>query len=164
MLGLAPRLVAASFTAAVLLVGLPLAQASHYRLPVADFISSQESSLLLKAGVRTTLGLLQEVGTAAQRAHLSGVTGLSSARIDELACHVDLLRLDGVGPSMVRLMAAAGVRHTRALKGESAASLHARMAAINQTQRIAPVLPPEGLVAAWVAAAGRLPQVIDGLP
>jgi len=95
------------------------ARASHYRLPVAGFISQAET---------------------------------------------DLLRIEGIGPRMARLLTAAGVRDTRALGGEVAPALLARMTSANETGRFASVLPREGLVAAWVAAARRLPQVIEGLP
>jgi predicted flap endonuclease-1-like 5' DNA nuclease len=141
-----------------------LARAGHYRLPIEGFVSPEEAELLGRAGIKTTLALLQDVATAAKRKRLVELTGLPSERIEALACQTDLMRIDGVGPTMARLLTAAGVRHARALAGEDAAALVGRMTAVNQATRIANVLPREGLVAAWVAAARRLPQVLDGLP
>lgn len=163
MLGLSLRFAALTIVAGGVCAPL-VAQAGHYRLPIADFISGEESTQLLKAGVQTTLGLLERVGTPAQRQRLAEVSGLPAQRIEALAGQVDLLRIEGIGPSMVRLLLATGVRHAGALSTESTGALHARMVAANAAQRIAPVTPSERLVAAWVAAAGRLPRVIEGLP
>lgn len=158
------RRIAILMIAASISCATVVAQAGHYRLPIADFISREESEQLSKAGVQTTLGLLAEVATPAHRLRLATVSGLAPARIEALAGLVDLLRIDGLGPSMARLLTAAGVRHVRALSLESAGALHARMLVANATSRIAPVTPSEGLVAAWVAAAGRLPPAVHGLP
>lgn len=146
-----------------LLAHAPTAEAGHYRLPLEGLISQSETDLLKKAGVLTTLALLDQVKTPAQRKRLAAKTGLDQARVDALARHVDLLRIDGIGPTMVRLLDAAGVRHSRALGAESAAALLARMTSVNAGVKIANVLPPEGQVAAWVAAAKQLPAALDGL-
>ncbi len=140
------------------------AHAGHYRLPVENFITQAETDLLLKAGINTTLGLLDEVKTPAQRKRVVAVTGIAADRVDALACQADLLRIDGVGPTMVRLLNAAGVRHSRALGAEAAGALVERLKAVNLAQRIANVVPREGQVAAWVAAAKRLGPAIEGLP
>lgn len=149
---------------AVTLVGTASAQAGHYRLPVDNFITQAETDLLAKAGINTTLALLSEVKTVAQRKRVASVTGLARARVDELACQADLLRIDGIGPTIVRLLNAAGVKHSRGLATEAAASLLERMKAANLAQKIANVLPREGQVAAWVAAANKLGLAIEGLP
>lgn len=149
--------------AAALLVHAPTADAGHYRLPLEGLISQAETDLLHKAGVRTTLALLDQVKTPARRKRLAADTGLDLARVDTLARHVDLLRIDGIGPTMVRLLDAAGVRHSRALGAESAAALLARMTTVNAGVKIANVLPPEGQIAAWVAVAKRLPVAVEDL-
>lgn len=149
---------------AVALFGATSAQAGHYRLPVDNFITQVETDQLAKAGINTTLGLLNEVKTAAQRKKVASVTGIALARVDELACQADLLRIDGIGPTMVRLLNASGVKHSKALGAEAAAALLERMKAVNLAQKIANVLPREGQVAAWVAAAGRLGPGIEGVP
>jgi len=140
------------------------AHAGHYRLPVENFISQTETDLLSKAGIKTTLALLDEVKTAAQRKRVAALTGIAAARIEVLACQADLLRIDGVGPTMVRLLNAAGVKHSQALAGEAAGALLERMKSVNLAQKIANVVPQEGQVAAWVAAAKRLGPAIEGLP
>ncbi len=142
----------------------PGAYAGHYRLPVANFINQEETTLLQKAGISTTLALLDEVKTHAQRKRVAQVTGISVKRLEALAGQVDLLRIDGIGPTVVRLMLAAGVKHARGLGAESADVLLGRMKAANTAQQITSVMPREGQLAAWIAAAKRLGSVIEGVP
>ena len=156
------RLAASALAATLALAPLP-AYAGHYRLPVANFISDGEAQALSKAGIKTTLALLDEVKTAAQRKRVAQLSGLAVARIDELARQVDLLRIDGIGPGVVRLLNAAGVAHTKALGGEDAAALLARMTAANAGAKYTNVLPQEAQLAAWVAAARQLSPAIEGL-
>lgn len=139
------------------------AQASHYRLPVSNMVTTQEADALAKAGVATTLALLQEVGTADKRKALAQKSGIPVDRLEALAHQVDLIRFDGIGPSMVKLLQASGIQNSRALASADATSLHAQIVAANDANKIAPVVPQPGLVAEWVAAAKRLPQVVTGL-
>lgn len=162
-IGLAARLGVVVLALAALASSAPSSHASHYRLPLDPLITDQDTAALAKAGVTTTLALLQEVTTADKRKALAKRSGLAMDRIETLAKQVDLIRLDGVGPSMVRLLQAAGVRHSKGLAAESAASLLEKMTAANESNKITPVLPPEGLIAEWIAAARRLPQVVTGL-
>jgi len=138
------------------------ARASHYRLPADGLISDDESSTLGKAGVRTTAELLEATARVARRESLSKATGLSLARLTTLACQVDLLRIRGLGPSMVRLLQAAGVRHTRDLKGLSPTEVYERLRAANSIHHIAPVVPQEAVLEDWIAQAGRLEWVLEG--
>jgi len=140
-----------------------LAQASHYRLPLDSMIPDPETKQLAKAGVTTTLALLQEVGTPDKRKALANKSGIPLERIETLSHQVDLLRIDGVGPSMVRLLQASGIRNSKALAQQDAAGLLQKMTAANAAAQISPVLPREGLIADWIGSAKRLPQVVSGL-
>jgi hypothetical protein len=140
-----------------------VALAGHYRLPIADFISESETSALSKAGITTTLALLDAVTTAPKRAELARKTSLSRDRIDALAGQVDLLRVEGIGPGVVRLLVACDIRDTRQLGAAGAAALHARMVSTNATTKILGAIPPEALVASWVSKARALPQTVLGL-
>jgi predicted flap endonuclease-1-like 5' DNA nuclease len=141
----------------------PAAHASHYRLPIDNLISTAEADALAKGGVTTTLALLEAVTTQTKRASLAKKTGLPLARIDALAAQVDLIRIEGIGPGVVRLMQASGVAHSRALATADASALHAKLTAVNASAKILGVIPPEGLVAAWISKAKSLPQAVEGL-
>ncbi len=143
--------------------GAPAALAGHYRLPIADFISETETAALSRAGITTTLALLDAVTTAPKRAELARKTTLARDRIDTLAGQVDLLRVDGIGPSVVRLLNACAMRDTRELGKADPKALHARMVTMNAASKILGAMPPEALVASWVAKARALPETVLGL-
>jgi len=147
----------------VMVLGATAASASHYRLPIDPMIPASEATLLAKAGVTTTLALLQEVATTDKRKALAKKSGLTQERVDALAHQVDLLRISGLGPSMVALLQASGVANSKALAAEDSAALHQKMTATNASAKISPVIPQLGLVATWIASAKALPQVVTGL-
>jgi predicted flap endonuclease-1-like 5' DNA nuclease len=139
------------------------AHASHYRLPVDSLINEADTEGLKKAGIETTLALLDAIATVAGREKIASRSGLTFARLTVLAAQVDLLRVNGLGPSMVRLLQAGGVRHARDLAAATPAELHKRIEAANTVHRIAPVLPSEGILADWIKQAQGLKAIVEGL-
>jgi predicted flap endonuclease-1-like 5' DNA nuclease len=156
----------AGFTATALpAVSVPgTAHASHYRLPVAGFLSEAETAALRKAGFDTTLALLDAIASLKGRQDVARRSGLPLPRLTLIAAEVDLLRVSGVGPSMVRLLQAAGVRHSRDLARSAAADLARRLEAANAAQRIAPVTPNAQILVDWIRQAAGLKAVVEGLP
>ncbi len=148
---------------AALFLSTSPATASHYRLPVDGLVTVEESEALKKAGISTTLDLLDAIATTAGREGVASKSGLTFARLTLLAAQVDLLRVNGLGPSMVRLLQAGGVRHARDLAKSAPAELRARLEAANGVHRIAPVLPSEGILEDWIRQAGGLKSVVEGL-
>lgn len=139
------------------------ASASHYRLPAAGLVSGEETKSLNAANVHTTVDLLERTASVKDRKKLVRQTRISFVRLTELATQCDLLRIKGVGPSMVRLLQAAGVRHTMALKAASAGALMGRLEAANNSHRITEVLPDVTQVAAWIASAKGLEARLEGI-
>jgi len=139
------------------------ARASHYRLATSGLVSRVELTALEGAGVKTTADLLERTAPRRARRRLVRVTKLSSARLTELATQCDLLRVRGVGPTMVRLLQASGVRHTGLLSKTTAAALRAKMAAANKLYRVTEVLPDEATVGDWIAQARALPRLLEGV-
>lgn len=139
------------------------AQASHYRLQVSNLVTQTEADQFAKAGVTTTLLLLQEVGDDARRQAFAKKTGIAVDRLVTLAHQVDLIRFDGIGPSMVALLQASGIQNSRALAAADADALHAQIVTTNEANRLTHAVPQAKLVAEWVAQAKRLPQVVTGL-
>ncbi len=152
----------AAFLVLVLVTGP--AMASHYRLnPGFSLISEPERKALKKAGIQTTSQLLNKTNKRAARRTLSKSTGLSVPRLTELATQCDLLRIKGLGPSAVRLLQAARVRHTAALKHTSAASLHGRLEAVKKTLDSPQVVPDTSELKDWIAQAKKLRKVLEGV-
>lgn len=148
---------------ALLLAASPMASASHYRLPVDGLVTIDETEALKKAGIATTLDLLDAIAATAGRESVASKSGLTFARLTTLAAQVDLLRVNGLGPSMVRLLQAGGVRHARDLAKSAPGELRARLEAANGVHRIAPVLPSEGILEDWIRQAGGLKPIVEGL-
>jgi len=139
------------------------AWAGHYRLPVENLITVEESGALSKAGIQTTLALLEQIARVGPRKAIAAKTGLTYVRLSTLAAQADLLRVEGVGPSMVLLLQAAGVRHTRDLGAADPAALRDKMAVANGVHNISPVVPQEDVVRSWIQHARGLPQIVEGL-
>ncbi len=154
---------AALLLGALALAVAPPARASHYRLATSGIVSRAELTALQAAGVQTTADLLERTAPRRARVRLARATKLSAARLTELATQCDLLRVRGVGPTMMRLLQASGVRHTGLLSKATAASLRAKMGAANKLYRLTEVLPDEATVGDWIQQARALPRLLEGV-
>jgi predicted flap endonuclease-1-like 5' DNA nuclease len=141
----------------------PTAQASHYRLPAGGLVSESEERSLVQHSVDTTEALLSKTASLKARRALSKATGLSYARLTELATQCDLLRVRGIGPSVVRLLQAAGTRHAAALRQASPDVLATKIKAANAVHGIMEVLPDIASLTDWIAQARELPKVLEGV-
>lgn len=138
------------------------ALASHYRLPASGIATKAETGSLAKQDIRTTQALLKATAKSEVRRTLGKVTGISFERLTELASLCDLLRVDGLGPSIARLMRLSDVADSGVLRRQSANSLLARMRAANATHGIMEVLPSELTLASWIKSAAGLPKLLEG--
>jgi predicted flap endonuclease-1-like 5' DNA nuclease len=78
---------------------------------------------LAEAGVTSTDDLLERGASSAGRDRLSEATGLTTTQLLEWVNHVDLMRLDGVGPEYADLLEAAGVDSCAELARRNPANL-----------------------------------------
>ncbi len=133
------------------------AHAAHYMVAdVADVIPEEHHAALARAGVANTAVLYERLVTRAGRASLAAATGIAVARLDEWAAFLDLMQLDGVGPTMVRVLNAAGVPNLAVFQTADASILLPKMRAANVGNRLSQVLPPVDVVKAWIDAARRV--------
>ncbi len=138
------------------------ALASHYALTEASrLVPPSDAEKLQKAGVETTEQLLQKAATAKDRKALAKASGLSVPKLTTLAKHCDLLRVKGVGPEMVLLLEAAGVKSIADLSKRDAAGLVAAVESANKGKKITEKLPTEPQLADWIDQAKKLPPVLD---
>ncbi|HEX3696823.1 MAG TPA: DUF4332 domain-containing protein [Polyangia bacterium] len=150
-----------SFTLSLLVAGPALA--SHYALSeVSRLVPPTDAEKLNKAGVDTTEQLLDKAGKAKDRKALAKTSGLSVATLTGLAKHCDLLRIKGVGPEMVLLLEAAGVKSIVDLSKRDAAGLMAAVESANKAKKISEKMPTEPQLADWIEQAKKLPPVLDG--
>ena len=136
--------------------------ASHYRLPAGGLATKDETRALASQKISTTKQLLKSGAKAKARRALAKSTGISAQRLLELVSMCDLLRVDGVGPSIARLLTVSGVTDLSVLRRQGAGSLLGRMRTANAKHGIMEVLPSEQTLAAWIKGASSLPRLLEG--
>jgi len=131
------------------------------RIEEVEGIGPVFGAKLAGAGVTTTDDLLERGSTATGREHLAEATGLSTGQLLTWVNHVDLMRLDGVGPEYADLLVAAGVDSCSELARRNPANLAQTFGEIdaarpNMVRRV----PGEATVAGWVEQAGTFEKVV----
>jgi hypothetical protein len=138
-------------------------RASHYRLAGSGLVKTGELAGLKKAGVVTTKALLEQGATRKSRRRIAKDSSIPMVRLVALVEACDLLRIDGVGPTMVRLFQASGYRHTAKFRRVTPATVWSNIVVANTRLKVVPEPPAKGLVARWVRAAQGLKSVVKGL-
>ncbi|MES1207079.1 MAG: DUF4332 domain-containing protein [Pseudomonadota bacterium] len=151
-----------------LLVGLTIglfagtALASHYAVSdVPSLIKAPDAAKLTKAGVATTEDLLQKAAKPKDRKALAKAAGLSAAAVMDFAQRCDLLRIKGVGPEMVLLLEAAGVKTIADLSKKEAGALTTAADQANKAKKITEKPPTEPQFKDWIDQAKQLPPVLE---
>ncbi len=140
--------------AAVALLLSSSAHAAHYLIAdVEDVIPASQHAALARAGVTNTAVLYERIVTRAGREAFARISGVTVADLTAWANFIDLMQLNGVGPTMVRVLNAAGIKDLAAFQAAKAPELLPRMRAANAGNRLSQVLPSEDVVAGWITAA-----------
>jgi hypothetical protein len=139
------------------------ARASHYRLAGSGLVKGKELAGLKKAGITTTKALLEQGATQKARRRMAKQSAIAMPRVLGLVEACDLLRIEGVGPTMVRLFQASGYRHTAKFRRVKSATVWSKIVAANTRLKLVPEPPAKGLVARWVRAAQSMKSVVKGL-
>jgi len=135
-------------------------EASHYLLTDLGLLAAEEVAALERVGITSSEQLLPRVIGPTERAALQRLllpAAVSAERLRELACICDLLQLEGVGPTMVKLLRRAGVVDSRALASRDPRELAALVLQVNQREAIAGRVPEESHLAGWIGVARTLP-------
>jgi predicted flap endonuclease-1-like 5' DNA nuclease len=156
----------AIFCGTALVLGLVFsarpARASHYAVAdIPSLFSATDAAKLKKAGVSTTEELFAHTSKGSERKALAKRADMSDADLRKLAMRCDLLRIKGVGPEMVLLLEAAGVKTTADLAKQDPAALSAAANAANKVKKISEKPPTEPQFQDWIQQAKRLPPVSD---
>lgn len=137
------------------------ASASHYYLADIDLVAADARTKLHGEGIKSTDQLLDRVAKKADRQALAKRTGLDAAMLDMVARQVDMLRVRGIGPKMVRLFDAVGVRTIAELAAQVPADLFGRVVSINDERHLSEVVPDADILAGWIAQAKTLPILLE---
>lgn len=124
-------------------------------------IDQRQATKLRKAGVRTSKALAESASTRRGRTKLAKETGLSPKDLQLWVHHADLLKVKGVGAEYAALLVEAGVDTIRDLRRRNPTALLAKIIGMNGSQKVVERLPTEGMVEAWIVAAGDLEPSIS---
>jgi hypothetical protein len=130
---------------------------------IADItaIEADAVATLKKAGIRTTVRLLETAKDARGRRQLAEKTGLPEKNILRWANMFDRMRIKGVGEDYANLLQAAGVDTVKELKYRNPGKLAKAMAEANAKRKLVRVLPSDGAVVRWIEHAKKLPMKIS---
>jgi predicted flap endonuclease-1-like 5' DNA nuclease len=138
------------------------AAASHYSITdVPSIIQGNEAGKLKTAGVNTTEELLDKAAKAKDRKALAKSAGIPLGKLTGLVQRADLLRIKGIGPEMVLLLEASGVKTTADLAAKDPAALMAASEKANKAKKITEKPPTEPQFQDWIDQAKKLPQVFE---
>ncbi len=140
------------------------AAASHYRFARIEMVTPAERAALAAVDVRDTRALLHYTARLSHRVWLARATRIDLDRLAELAAQCDLLRVDGIGPSMVEALHRAGVMDTGSLSREVPGPLLGRLRAATKGTSLRYRLPEESTLSWWIHAARRLRPLLDFTP
>ena len=115
---------------------------------------------LVTAGVRTTDDLLEKGATSQGRDTLATKTGIGVSLILDWVNHVDLMRINGVGPEFAEMLEKAGVDSILELAQRKPENLHIKLTEVNAKMNIANRTPGLTEVEKWITEADTLPRTV----
>jgi predicted flap endonuclease-1-like 5' DNA nuclease len=132
------------------------------RIDEVEGIGAGYAAKLGEVGINTTDDLIMAAASAAGREKVAGMTGISAGQLLKWVNHVDLMRIEGVGPEYSDLLEAAGVDSPAELAQRNAANLAQTFQEIdaarpNWIRRV----PSEATVAGWIASAAEMEKVVS---
>lgn len=136
------------------------ASASHYDLVDVPLFGEKDIAALQKAGIPDTQILLDKTTTPDLRKALAAKTGIPLAQIEVYSKYCDLLRINGVGPSMAALLTLCDFPTIEALRRADPAQLAVRMSEVNDAKGVAGSVPDEPILTGWINQAKELPIVL----
>lgn len=123
-------------------------------------IGAKYAKSLLKAGVKTTNGLLKAGGSKKGRQELAAKSGISETLILEWVNLADLMRITGIGEEYSDLLEEAGVDTVKELKNRKPENLYQALLDTNQAKKLVRRPPSLSEVQSWVSQAKALPPMV----
>jgi predicted flap endonuclease-1-like 5' DNA nuclease len=147
-------------TAACTLALLLAQSASASTYPLDNVLPKEAAATLAKAEISDTDALLTKGATPAARTKLAKATGLDAKQLLAWVRMCDVVRVKGVGPTMAKLLEAAGVKSVAQLRNQKAKPLSARLEKVNEKAKITQKLPSEQHLEDWISQAKKLKIVV----
>jgi predicted flap endonuclease-1-like 5' DNA nuclease len=138
-----------------MVVSVP-ARASHYDLSSIDLVDAQTVAKLAGMKVFTTADLFAATNKHAQVTKLAKALKVKPAVVTGWRDFCGLLRIDGVGPKVVRVFLAAKIPDTARLAAQETADLTRKIKSTNAEAQVLGKLPDEDTVRHWIEQARTL--------
>jgi predicted flap endonuclease-1-like 5' DNA nuclease len=137
------------------------ASASHYVLSSIDLVDEATVGRMAALGIETTEDLWRAAAPGRKANTLARRLKVGAAQVRQWRAFCDLLRLDGVGPKVARVLTAAGLSDLKAVSRQDPEALMDRIRTVNMQVEILGKTPDTDTVRAWVEQARRAVQA-DG--
>ena len=124
-------------------------------------LKDADIDVLARIGITHSRHLFRRAQTENQRAQLSDITGIPTARLLEMVRLSDLARVRGLGPAFVRLFYEIGVDSIVSLARSDPGQLFKKAHALNQTGKFTKVIPPLKDFEQYIRMAQDLPKEIE---
>ena len=134
---------------------------ANYKIVDIQGVGAVYAEKLIAAGVKDTDTLLEKCAKPAGRKALAEETGISPKLILTWTNHVDLYRIQGVGPQFAELLEAAGVDTVKELKHRVPANLQKKLEEVNAEKNLTNRVPSEKEVEKMIEQAQELPAVME---
>ena len=133
----------------------------NYKIIDIEGIGDVYAEKLKNCGIETSEDLLAKCAKPAGREALAEESGISSKLILTWTNHVDLMRINGVGPQFAELLEAAGVDTIKEFRHRVAANLQPKMEEINNQKHLVGRVPAVSEVEKMIEQAKELPPMIE---
>ena len=134
---------------------------ANYKIVGIQGVGEVYAEKLIAAGIKDTDALLAKCAKPAGRKALAEETGISPKLILTWTNHVDLYRIQGIGPQFAELLEAAGVDTVKELKHRVAANLQAKLEEVNAEKNLTNRVPAVKEVEKMIEQAKELPAAVE---
>lgn len=120
-------------------------------------IGPKYGEALTNAGIATVEQLLEQCATSDAREKCAETTGLNIKSLERWVKMSDFFRLTGVEGNEAELLEVSGYKNMAELAASSAADVSAKLQATNAEKSLAPSVPEQSVIEAWIEQAKTLP-------
>ncbi|MCR4612795.1 MAG: DUF4332 domain-containing protein [Bacteroidaceae bacterium] len=134
---------------------------ANYKIVDIQGVGEVYAEKLIAAGINDTDALLAKCAKPAGRKALAEETGISPKLILTWTNHVDLYRIQGIGPQFAELLEAAGVDTVKELKHRVPENLQAKLEEVNAQKNLTNRVPAVKEVEKMIEQAKELPAAVE---
>lgn len=139
---------------------VPAAPVAREDLLEIEGIGDHYFGKLKAVGLTLQAQLLAQGATKKGRVEIAEKAGIAESLILRWVNHIDLIRINGIGPQYAELLEAAGVDSVPELAQRNAENLHAKLLAVNETRNLVGRVAAANEVADWIQQAKAMPRVV----